>query len=167
MRLFSDLSLAATACWYKIRFFFFFWLFILMLTMEQILALIADEIEITAIRSQGPGGQNVNKVSSAVHLRFDINASRLPLWYKQCLLNLRDHRISKSGFIIIKAQDSRSRNTNQIDAYKRLESILENCNRKVKKRIPTRPGKASNKRRLDTKKKHGDKKRLRKQSFEY
>ncbi len=120
-----------------------------------------DEIEISAIRAQGSGGQNVNKVSSAIHLRFDIAASSLPDYYKQRLLQLNDKRINKQGVIVIKAQRHRTQEKNRAEALQRLQQLLKSVTVTRKKRIPTKPGKAARQKRLDAKIRRGRDKQLR------
>jgi ribosome-associated protein len=120
-----------------------------------------SEIDIHAMRSQGAGGQHVNKVSSAVHLRFDIDASSLPLFYKEALLKLRDHRISEDGVITIKAQQFRSQEQNRDDALNRLRELIGSVAVPKKKRKATTPTKGSQNRRLERKKKAGRLKALR------
>lgn len=120
-----------------------------------------SEIDIHAMRSQGAGGQHVNKVSSAVHLRFDIGASSLPPFYKEELMKLRDHRISEDGVITIKAQQHRSQEQNRADALERLRVLIQSVAIPRKKRKATRPTKSSQNRRIESKKKQGRLKALR------
>lgn len=120
-----------------------------------------DEVHLDAIRAQGAGGQNVNKVSSAIHLRFDVAASSLPEEYKARLLAISDRRLSSDGVIIIKAQRFRSREKNGQDAIERLTELIRTATQRHRKRIPTRPSKAAKERRLATKSKRSQTKQLR------
>ena len=120
-----------------------------------------SELSISAVRAQGAGGQNVNKVSSAIHLRFDIPASSLPEPVKQRLLSLRDRRISSDGILVIKAQRSRRQEQNRAEALERLRDLVLEASTVRKTRRPTRPTRASRQRRLDSKTRRGQTKSLR------
>ena len=132
-----------------------------MLKISNTVTLDANEIEISAIRAQGAGGQKVNKFSAAIHLRFDIASSSLPEFYKQRLLELKDKRITKEGISIIKAQQHRSQEQNREEATERLVELIKIVNIVQKRRIATKPTKGGVKRRLNSKKKHAEKKSMR------
>lgn len=132
-----------------------------MLQITPRLALDDDEIELSAIRAQGAGGQNVNKTSTAIHLRFDAAASKLPQAVKDRLLALRDQRISSDGVIVIKAQRFRNQERNREDALARLRELLRSACTVPRKRVPTQPTRAAKKRRADSKVKRGRVKALR------
>lgn len=120
-----------------------------------------SEIQLSAIRAQGAGGQNVNKVSSAIHLRFDIKASSLPEFLKERLLRSGDSRLTNEGVLVIKAQSHRTQEANRDDAIQRLLGVLQGASKTVKRRVATKPSKSAKRKRVDSKVKRGKAKALR------
>ena len=132
-----------------------------MIFISDSISLEDSEVEINAIRSQGAGGQNVNKVSSAVHLRFDVQASSLPHDVRERLLSLRDARITDEGVVVIKAQQFRTQEKNKADAFKRLQDFIIQALHVNKTRRPTRPSRNAKRKRVDQKTQRGKTKALR------
>ncbi|RDB42106.1 aminoacyl-tRNA hydrolase [Halomonas sp. DQ26W] len=132
-----------------------------MLELSRQVILADHEIDLQAVRSQGSGGQNVNKVATAIHLRFDIRASSLPEGFKEKLLALNDQRITRDGVLIIKAQSHRTQERNRNEALGRLKALIKSVMYAPKKRVATRPSKGAKQRRLDGKKKRGQHKAMR------
>lgn len=132
-----------------------------MLEISNTVSIPDSEFEISAIRSQGAGGQNVNKVSTAIHLRFDIAASSLPQYYKERLLQINDRRITQDGVIVIKAQAHRSQEQNREEALLRLQDLIKSVAVPIKKRKLTRATRSSQQKRLDSKSKRSQLKSLR------
>ena len=133
-----------------------------MFQISKNLSIPVSEIDTSAIRSQGAGGQNVNKVATAIHLRFDIMASSLPDWYKERLLQLRDRRITNDGIIVIKSQEHRSQERNRDEAFDRLRSLILSVAVVALPRKLTKPSRGQNRRRLEEKKRNSQVKALRK-----
>lgn len=134
---------------------------VIMLFISHAVSIPSDQLDLQAMRSQGAGGQNVNKVSSAIHLRFDIKASTLPDFYKERLLALNDHRLTKDGVIIIKSQEHRSQELNRQAALDRLVALIRQAVVTQKARRPTKPSRSSQNKRMDKKTKHSKTKSMR------
>ena len=132
-----------------------------MISLDESVTLDEDELEFMPIRAQGAGGQNVNKVSSAIHLRFDVAASSLPAFYKERLLQFKDQRINKDGIVVIKAQQYRTQEKNREDAIGRLVQLIQAATVVEKPRRPTRPTRSSQRKRVDNKTQRGKIKALR------
>ena len=133
-----------------------------MLKISASLSIPEEEIEIAGVRASGPGGQHGDKASTAVHLRFDVHASSLPQHYRECLLERSDHRITKDGVVVIKAQEFRSRELNEEAARERLRELIRSVTVTRKPRKPTRPSRRARQRRISEKKQRGKIKSLRK-----
>lgn len=130
------------------------------------ITVLPEEVELTAVRSQGAGGQNVNKVASAIHLRFDVRASSLPEAIKARLLALDDRRLSRDGILVIKAQRFRNQEQNRDDALARLNELVAAASHVPRFRVPTKPSKGSRRKRLEDKKQRGTTKSLRQRPVE-